>query len=94
MNIIKNIFMGTLAIIFIVGLLAVGGYVDTHYTTVAEVYAVDETGTTFVDGAGYLWGVTDTDFHKGDFVKLYFDNNTTDYTRNDDIIVKVKILDN
>lgn len=86
----KNFFTGLLAIIFILGLLIIGGYADTHYSVIADVYTVDETGTTFVDGAGYLWGVSDTNYYRGQTVKLYFDNNCTDYTRNDDIILKVK----
>ena len=67
---------------------------DSNYSTVATVYSVDDTSTIFIDGAGYLWEVYDTDYKTGEFVTLYFDNNRTDYTRNDDKIVKVKNLDN
>ena len=70
------------------------GYQDTHYETTAKVYSVDDAGTLFIDGAGYLWEVYDTDYKVGEFVTLTFDNNMTDYTRNDDIITKVKTLDN
>jgi hypothetical protein len=89
-----KIITTVIALGVILGLLVASGYLDTHYDTVAEVLSVDDTETLFVDGAGYVWGVYDTDFRKGEFVRLYFDNNTTDYTRNDDKIVKVKRLDN
>lgn len=91
---IRTTVIGIAFITLLLLLLIVGGYADTRYSTVAEVLSVNEDGTIFVDGAGYVWSVYDTDYHKGQFVKLYFHNNTTDYTRNDDRIVKVKILDN
>lgn len=84
-----------IALIVIVGLLSITGYMDTHYTTTAEVYSIEDNSVILVDGAGYLWEVTNrTDLAKGDFVKIKFDNNCTDYTRNDDIILSVKRLDN
>ena len=70
------------------------GYQDTHYETTAKVYSVDTSETIFIDGAGYLWAVTDTDYKVGEFVELKFENNRTDYTRNDDKIVNVIRLDN
>ena len=94
-KILKTIAMNFCAVLFILLLLGVGGYADTHYSTTAEVFSVDNNEVILIDGAGYLWAVVDRpDLHKGDFVKVYFDNNTTDYTRNDDIILKVKVLDN
>lgn len=84
-----------IALIVIVGLLSITGYMDTHYTTTAEVYSIEDNSIILIDGAGYLWEVTNrTDLAKGDFVKIKFDNNCTDYTRNDDIILSVKRLDN
>lgn len=94
MNKIKSVLLSVTFVGMLLLMLMVGGYCDTRYNTVATVMSVDENGTTFVDGAGYVWAVSDVNYHVGQFVKLYFDNNTTDYTRNDDIIVRVKILDN
>ena len=74
--------------------LLFAGYADTHYSTVAEVYSVDATETIFIDGTGNLWAVKDTTYKVGEFVEIKFNNNRTDYTRNDDIIVKVTKLDN
>ena len=92
---IRDFIMGVLFIGGLVLLLAIGGYIDTHYTTTAEVFNVEGNEITLIDGAGYLWDITDRpDLHRGDFVKVKFDNNTTDYTRNDDKIISVKRLDN
>ena len=93
-NFIQIATLAICSIIFILCILMTCGYGDTHYTTTAIVSTVDDSGTTFVDGAGYVWAVYDTCYEKGQFVELKFYNNTTDYTREDDEIVKVKILDN
>lgn len=74
--------------------LIFASYEDTHYTQTAEVLSVNSTETLFIDAIGNVWSVYNTDYKKGEFVKLYFDNNRTTYTQNDDIIVKIKRLDN
>ena len=83
-------------VLFIMGAtLGIAGYVDTHYSTVAEVYSVEDNSILLVDGAGYVWEITDRpELHKGDMVKVKYFNNTTDYTREDDEIIKVTLLDN
>ena len=91
---IRDFAIGIIFISALVFALAIGGYCDTRYTQVAEVLDVTPTETLFIDPAGYVWAVSDTNYHKGQFVKLYFFNNTTDYTRKDDEILKVKPLDN
>ena len=66
-------------------------YVDeSKYTTTAKVFTVTEDGTQFVDGAGYIWEVSDTDYKENTFVEITFDNNGTDYNRLDDIITNVR----
>ena len=75
-------------------ILVLASKMETQYNTTAEVYRVEQTETLFIDGAGYVWSVYDTDYKRGEFVQLYFDNNRTDYTRNDDKIIKIKRLDN
>lgn len=93
MNKVYGFIMGLLAFVVLFGLLFVGGYCDTHYSTTAEVLSADSS-VLLVDGAGYVWEVTDRpDLHKGDFVKIKFFNNTTDYTREDDEILNVVLLD-
>ena len=79
----------------IVGLLGVTGYTETHYSTTAEVLSNEENTVLLVDGAGYVWEVTNRpDPKEGKFVEIKFFNNTTDYTREDDEIINIKLLDN
>jgi hypothetical protein len=93
MNKVYEFIMGLVFLGILFGLLAVGGWCDTHYSTTAEVLSTEES-VLLVDGAGYVWEVTDRpDLHKGDFVKIKFYNNTTDYTREDDEILDVILLD-
>lgn len=101
-NIIENLscviapvvcFILFLAII--ISLLGITGYTETHYSTTAEVLSSGEDTTLLVDGAGYVWELTKRpDLHKGQYVEIKFFNNTTDYTREDDEIIKVTLLDN
>lgn len=92
---IQMITIAFCAIIFMLIILITSGYSDTHYSTTATVSSVEDNKVTFVDGAGYVWVIYDGErYGKGQFVELKFYNNTTDYTREDDEIVKVKILDN
>ena len=95
-NFIIETILSTLALFNACAIvLGVAGYSDTHYSTVAEVYSVEDNSILLVDGAGYLWEITDRpELHKGDMVKVKFSNNTTDYTRKDDKIIKVTLLDN
>lgn len=95
-NFVIEILLSTLALFSAcVIVLGIAGYFDTHYSTVAEVYSVENNSILLVDGAGYLWEITDRpELHKGDMVKIKFFNNTTDYTREDDKIIKVTLLDN
>ena len=89
----KNFLISFMMISFLMLLLVIGGYSDTHYSTTAEVISTD-TDVVMVDGAGYVWAVSDRpDLHKGDYVKIKFFNNTTDYTREDDEILDVILLD-
>ena len=94
-RILTSLLTFVITSIIIVAILGVAGYSDTHYSTVAEVYSVEDNSILLVDGAGYLWEITDRpELHKGDMVEVKFFNNTTDYTREDDEIIKVTLLDN
>lgn len=92
---VRDFIIGFLFIGGLLLILAIGGYSDTHYSTTAEVFLIEGDEVTLIDGAGYLWTVTDRpDLHQGQFVKIKFENNCTDYTREDDTIISVKTLDN
>lgn len=93
-TILSYVLPFVLVSIVLLTLLGVAGYSETHYSTVAEVLSVEDNSILLVDGAGYVWEITDRpEFHKGDMVKIKFFNNTTDYTREDDEIIKVTLLD-
>lgn len=82
-----------IALTFII-IIGFCGRLETRYSCVATVLSNENDSVLLVDGAGYIWELVDRpEFKKGDFVKIYFDNNYTDYTREDDIIIKVKLLD-
>jgi hypothetical protein len=50
--------------------------------------------TVIVDATGNVWSIDATDeFNEGDTVKMKFYTNHTDYTREDDAIVKIKRVD-
>ena len=86
-------FVVTFSVMAVV--LGIAGYSDTHYKTVAEVYSIEDNSILLVDGAGYIWEVTDKpELHKGDMIEVKFFNNCSDYTREDDEIIKITLLDN
>ena len=90
----KNKIIYTLALIVIVIILMIGGWSDTHYSTTAVVYQQDDNSTIMVDAAGYLWEVTNRpDLKLNDIVTIKFFNNCTDYTREDDEIIKITVVD-
>lgn len=92
-NKIREMVICGSAIAFIIGMLIIGGYIDTHYTVQADVYKKEDNSVYLIDGAGYIWEITDRDdLIIGQSVKIKFHNNTTDYTREDDIIESVKVL--
>ena len=86
-------FFATLTIVLVgLGLFvyAITRVNENEYSTTAKVFSVSEDGTQFVDGAGYVWEVSDTDYAENTFVEISFDNNGTDNNRLDDIIISVK----
>lgn len=88
----KDKIVYALALIVIVVALILGGWSDTHYSTTAKVYMKDNNSTLMVDGAGDVWEVVDRDDLPLDsFVTISFFNNGTDYTREDDKIIKITV---
>ena len=84
-----------LTFVIILTLLMAGGCAETRYNTTAKIYKQVDNNLFLVDGAGYVWCVSNRpDLALNDMVTVYFDNNCTDYTREDDIILKIKKLDN
>ena len=90
---VKEIILGVVFCIVFFGAIAFGDTYQSYYKQYATVSRVEDDYTAFVDAIGDEWIVTDTDYTKGENVKITFYNNHTDRTREDDIIVKVKRVD-
>ena len=78
---------------FIIGMLLVSGYLDTHYTFKGSVVEIEDDLVVVEDFGGDLWEVYADGYQVGDNVKVYVDDNGTS-TYNDDEIVDLKRLDN
>lgn len=88
----KDKIICAILLLIIIIMLTVGGWSDVHYSTTAKVYGQNEKTTIMVDAAGYLWEVTDRPNLKvDDIVTIKFFNNGTDYTREDDKIIKITV---
>lgn len=84
--------MGILTAIIISGLVVFNGSVKYNQYVVCTVTDINE--TVFVDTTGNVWSIDATDeYNEGDTVVITFDDNGTDYTREDDIIVEIKKAD-
>ena len=84
---------GALIIIGFIGVLAFADTYQTHYTQYGEVYLCDVDETLIVDATGNIWSIYDDTLNEGDIVKIKFFTNHTDYTREDDEILKIKRVD-
>lgn len=86
-------------LVIIVGIIVffvLPAFADTYqsyYTQYGEVYLCDINETLIVDATGNIWSVYDTELNEGDTVKIKFYTNHTDYTREDDKIIKIKRVD-
>lgn len=82
------ITMGILTAIIISGLVIFNGSVQYNQYATCKVTDINE--TVFVDATGNVWSIDATDeYDEGDTVVITFDDNGTDFTREDDIIVKI-----
>lgn len=93
-DILNNTVLGgiiTMAIItsiIISALVMFNGAIQYNQYATCTVTDINE--TVFVDATGNVWSIDATDeYNEGDTVIITFDDNGTDYTREDDIIVKI-----
>ena len=89
----NNFFMGLAVMMIFLIIPAIAETYQHRYTQICTVYEVTDNYTTFIDPCGYLWDVNDTNYELHETVKIYFDDNLTDFNREDDIIRKVKRVD-
>ena len=81
------------AVFMLIGMPIIADTYQSYYTQYGEVYLCDVNETLIVDATGNIWSVHDTELNKGDTVKIKFYTNHTDYTREDDKIIKIKRVD-
>lgn len=86
----------TIAIILLLAVIIippiVGGTIERTYSMNAEVVLTINDKVILKDETGNLWDFIGDDFIIGDMVKIRFDTNGTDHTREDDIVENVKKL--
>lgn len=69
---------------------SITGYIETHYTREAKVTEVTGENIVVEDTTNNVWSFEGDGFIVGDKVTLKMDNNCTDNTIYDDVIVKVE----
>ena len=89
---IKNFIVVAIAVFMLIGAPMIADTYQSYYTQYGEVYLCDINETLIVDATGNIWSVYNTELNEGDMVKVKFFTNHTDYTREDDEIIKVKIV--
>lgn len=89
-----NIISIVLIIIMFIVLPSATGYIENHYTIACVVDTINKDNITIKDKTGNLWSFYGDGFKAGDRVKVTFYNNTTNNTRYDDEIIKVKKIKN
>ena len=90
---IKNFVVVAIAVFMLIGAPIIADTYQSYYTQYGEVYLCDINETLIVDATGNIWSVYDTELNEGETVKMKFFTNHTDYTREDDEIVKIKRVD-
>ena len=83
------ITMSILTSIIISALVMFNGSIQYNQYATCTVTDINE--TVFVDATGNVWTIDATnEYNEGDTVIITFDDNNTDYTREDDIIIEIK----
>ena len=87
---IISILQSIVAIVVLVSILCLCGYIETHYDRQGKVIQIEENNSVIVeDNCGHIWAFESTDFNVGDNVVMIMHNNYTDNVVTDDIIVNV-----
>lgn len=90
-TIIGGIMIGLILTMLIIGGLNTVNNMTGTYTQYATVYVTDIDETLFIDSIGNVWSIEATDeYNEDEHVIITFDDNGTDNTIEDDIIVDIK----
>jgi hypothetical protein len=91
---ISRFLVMCVAVFMLIGAPMIADTYQSYYTQYGQIYVCDINETVIVDATGNVWSIDATDeFNEGDTVKMKFYTNHTDYTREDDAIVKIKRVD-
>ena len=87
---IISILQSIVAIVVLVSILYLCGYIETHYDRKGKVIQIEENNSVIVeDDCEHIWAFEGTDLNVGDNVVMIMHNNYTDNVVTDDIIVNV-----
>ena len=79
-----------LVLVYLIGAMVLGGWLDTHYTAIMTVVSINDDTITLEDWNNNFWNFKGTNFSINDKVKVTLFDNTTTHNIYDDEIVKVK----
>lgn len=93
-DILNNTVLGGIITMAIITSIIISALVmfngSIQYNQYATCTVTDINETVFVDATGNVWSIDATDeYSEGDTVVITFDDNGTDYTREDDIIIEI-----
>ena len=86
----RDAFKGLFVLILLIMSCGVAGYMENNYSMDAIVLEKNDNILVLLDTENNLWEYETSAFTVGDKVKVYYNNNTTDFDRTDDIIKKIK----
>ena len=89
MRVLKEIVEAIIVLALVLAPPIIGGTIQTTYTMTAEVVSADYGTIAIVDETGELFAFCGDGFSVGDKVKVRFNTNFTDSTREDDEVRKV-----
>lgn len=94
-DILNNTILGGIITMCILTSIIISALVifngSVQYNQYATCTVTDINETVFVDATGNVWSIDATDeYNEGDTVIITFDDNGTDYTIEDDIIIEIK----
>ena len=67
---ISKFLVASVAVFMLIGAPMIADTYQSYYTQYGEVYSCDVNETLIVDATGNIWSVYDTEFNKGDTVKI------------------------
>ena len=90
----SGIFIAIVFLFLFYVLPVVGDYSDTHYTMNGTIIKTNLDEIIIEDTTGNLWGFNGNKYQVGDNVRITFYTNHTDNKRQDDEVIKVKVIEN